>query len=73
MHQGELNNVFSYHAPQDQAQIELYATIRAHGLTFATFINENVPDGDEKEIAINKLREAVMWANAGIACGGQDY
>jgi hypothetical protein len=33
----------------------------------AYLINEDCPDGREKSIAITKLEESVMWANAAIA------
>jgi hypothetical protein len=67
MQQSELDNIFSYHAPKDQTQVELYATIRAHGLTFATFVNENTPKSAEQTLAIRSIQQAVMWANASVA------
>ena len=60
--------IFRYHAPHG-TQNERYEIIRDHGLYMAQLINEKVPDGHEKAVAIDKLREVVMWANAGIACG----
>ena len=63
-----LLNLFRYHPPVDQDQRMRYETIRERGLYFAEYINENVPDGHEKSMAVDRIREAVMWANAGIAC-----
>jgi hypothetical protein len=64
-----LLNKFRYHPPVNREQQIKYETMRERALYFAEFINENVPDGHEKSEAIDRLREALMWANAGIACG----
>jgi hypothetical protein len=34
---------------------------------FASLIVERVPGGREQALALTKLEEVVMWANAGIA------
>lgn len=59
-------NWFTYHAPTKD-QTTVYEAIRAHGREFAFVINNLVPDGQDKIEALNKLREAVMWANAAVA------
>ena len=35
-------------------------------------IKNNVPDGREKSLAMTKLEECCMWANAGIARSKED-
>ena len=67
MNQEELNNIFTYHAPKGN-QTGRYEEIRYASRNLAKVINVNTPDSKEKSIAIRKLREASMWANAGIAC-----
>lgn len=65
-----LGHVFSYHPPFGD-QVERYQTIREAGLAFATTITELTPgDGNTTEAvkALEAVREAVMWANAAIAC-----
>lgn len=62
----DLLNRFTYHQPKTD-QPQRYQEIRKLGYAFATYINENVVNSKEKEVAIQKLEEAVMWANAGIA------
>lgn len=62
----DLANRFTYHPP-NPTQIDVYAQIRAIGHAFAVALNEMVPDSREKSLAITKLEEVVMWANAGIA------
>jgi len=45
--------------------------IRSWAKHQANFIDSHVPDGREKSIALTKLEEFVMWANKGIARGGE--
>jgi len=61
-----IENAFTYHAPKE-GQPEKYACIRARAKALAYLIEESVPDSREKSLAMTKLEEAVMWANAGIA------
>ena len=63
----DLDNWFTYHPPKVD-QPERYAGIRNQAHDLALVIQLNVPAGPERTEAIKKLREAVMWANAGIAC-----
>jgi len=62
----ELKNRFTYHAPKDD-QFGRFGEIRAMAEDFADELNLLVPDSREKSLAITKLEEVVMWANAGIA------
>lgn len=66
MDQQELDNRFTYHAPfGDQAQ--RYRKIRAFAKSFANFILAMTPESREQALAITKLEEVMMWANAAIA------
>jgi hypothetical protein len=69
MHSADLVDRFTYHEP-DANQPERYRAIRSNALTLAALINENVPESREKSLAITRLEETVMWANAGIARHG---
>lgn len=64
----DIDNVFSYHAPTGPEQIATYQKIRDGGGALAHLIDQAVPDGPEKTLAIRNIQQAVMWANAGIAC-----
>jgi len=70
----ELNIRFSYHPPKGN-QFARYEELRAGALRFAELIYASCPASFERECAIRKLQESVMWANASIACrdltGGQ--
>lgn len=63
----DLANRFTYHPPRDHEQADKYVAIRQNGLILATIINESAPESREKSLAITKIEEAVMWANAAIA------
>jgi hypothetical protein len=66
MDEKTVNNNFMYHAPKE-GQPALYGAIRDNAKQLAILINATVPESREKSLAITKLEEAVMWANAGIA------
>lgn len=60
---------FSYHPPQGEEDVERYQRIREAGKAFAQVLVEEVPGtATELATAIEKVREAVMFANAGVAC-----
>lgn len=61
-----IENNFKYHAPKP-GQPEIYQEIRDKAKELAYLIDEKVPNSREKSLAMTKLEEAVMWANAGIA------
>jgi len=65
----EIETRFTYHPPQE-GQPERYEKLRDEAKQFAHFINSMCPDSREKSLAITKLEEAIMWANAAIARRG---
>jgi hypothetical protein len=65
----QIENSFTYHPPTGD-QAERYTTLRNTAKALAFSIDDLVPDGREKSVAITKLEEAIMWANKGIACSG---
>lgn len=58
---------FNYHAPKNQSQVSRYEDIRESARQFADYLNGNCPESRELSLAITKLEECVMWANASIA------
>lgn len=67
MTRSDIGNYFIYHKPI-KGQPERYEKIRRFGLTVADEIFKMCPDCHERDVAIDKMREAIMWANAAIAC-----
>lgn len=66
----QLDNWFTYHKPCE-GQPEKYEAIRAADRAMAQVIVDNTPPSADQTTAIRKIREAVMTANAAIACDGK--
>lgn len=62
----KIENAFTYHAPKEGQPMK-YQQIRYKARELAYLIDELVPECREKSLAVTKLEECVMWANAGIA------
>lgn len=68
--QSHIDNWFVYHSPSPE-QLPKYLAIREAGKKLAECILENTPSSADQTAAIRKVREAVMTANAAIACDGK--
>ena len=66
----DLNNRFTYHPPKNGQQAK-YELLRKLGKELAEHIVELVPEGRECSLAVTKVEESIMWANAGIAREGK--
>jgi len=62
-----LENRFAYHKPPNEAVASLHQAVRDVCLATALAILRATPPGREQALAITKLEEAMMWANAAIA------
>lgn len=67
MDSADIRNRFNYHPPKDDQTKRAHETVRRMCLNLADDIDTLVPEGREKSLAITKLEEVMMWANAGIA------
>ena len=63
----DLDNWFTYHAPTPE-QIPAFEAIRDAGYEMAEKIMALVPPSADRSVALRKVREAVMNANAALAC-----
>lgn len=61
----DIESRFTYHAPKKE-DIAKFPTIRDSAKELAYLVKELVPVGREQSLALTKLEEVVMWANAGI-------
>ena len=62
-----IENWFTYHSPKND-QPERYVKVREAAKALALVIYNNVPGCADRTAAFRKIREAVMTANAAIAC-----
>lgn len=62
----DIEKNFTHHAPKGD-QISRYSEIRFLAKTLAELFEMNCPESRELSLAMTKLEEAVMWANAAIA------
>lgn len=64
----DIDNWFTHHPPKGD-QVDRFQAIRLEAKSLARAILNNTPPGADQSAAIRKVREAVMTANAAIACG----
>jgi hypothetical protein len=62
----ELNSRFTYHAPKE-GQAKVYEELRSMARELGAAIMSTQEMSRERNFAISKLEECIMWANAGIA------
>lgn len=62
----DIEKRFTYHAPKGD-QPARYDDLRSHFRDLAYIVEAACPDSRERSLALTKLEEAVMWANAAIA------
>lgn len=65
----QIETWFTYHAPTTAQQTQ-YRVIRDAAKEFALVVVANTPASADQTAALRKIREAVMTANAAVACEG---
>lgn len=63
---GDLDRRFDYHPPVGGKQ-QKHEAVRRHCKGLAYIFEDMLPVSREKSLALTKLEEALMWANAAIA------
>ena len=66
MQDHELDKRFACHPPKE-GQLTKCEELRSRAKSCAALIVRLCPDSRERSIALTKLEESVMWANAAIA------
>lgn len=61
----DLDTRFAYRPPRTD-EISRFESIRSSGKALASLIVELTPSSREQSLALTKIEEAVMWANAAI-------
>lgn len=62
----DLANRFKYHSPNAH-KVSLHESVRENCFGVAVWLNDVLPEGREKALAITKLEEVTFWANASLA------
>ncbi len=65
----DLESNFRYHPPIGR-QPEQYVLLRDKAKELAAMVLEECPYSRERSLALTKIEESVMWANASIARSG---
>lgn len=68
---GDIELRFTHHPPANEEVVARHRDLRRGGKDFAFLICACVPAGRERSLALTKIEEAVMWANAGVARKGK--
>lgn len=63
----EISHRFAFHAATTEEKRNEHTSVRWQIGNVAQFLDEKLPAGREKALAITKLEEAMFWANAAIA------
>lgn len=66
MNPEDIEHRFCHHSPTG-GKIVKHTEARVIAMNAAHELNDLLPEGREKALAITKLEEALMWANAAIA------
>lgn len=63
----DLDRRFAYHPAATQERRDDHESVRDACRDLARHLNELLPEGREKALAITHLETVMFWANAGIA------
>lgn len=63
----DIENRFAYHAPTTDEKRDAHTSVRQQCRQLADALNEQLPDGREKAVAMTKLEEVMFWSNAALA------
>lgn len=72
MQPADIEHRFAFHAAATQEKRDAHTNVRQQCRLLADELNELLPDGREKSLALTKLEEVMFWANAAIARAGSE-
>ena len=63
--------IFSHHPPRTPETVSKHQEVRVGCAQLAALLDEACPDSYELKKALDKIQEAMFWANAAIAREGK--
>lgn len=63
----DIENRFAFHAATTEEKRDAHTSVRQQCRQLADFLNERLPEGREKSLAVTKLEEVMFWGNAALA------
>lgn len=67
MQSADIENRFAFHPATTEEKRDAHTSVRQNCRALADFLNEKLPEGREKALAITKLEEVMFWGNAALA------
>lgn len=63
----DIERRFAFHAATTDEKRNAHSSVRQRCRNLADFLNEALPEGREKSLAITHLEDVMMWGNAALA------
>jgi len=70
VNQQDIENRFAFHAATNEEKRDAHTSVRQNCRSLADFLNDKLPEGREKSLAITHLEEVMFWGNAALARSG---
>lgn len=67
MDPADIENRFAFHAATTEEKRDAHTSVRQQCRALADFLNERLPEGREKALAMTHLEEVMLWGNAALA------
>lgn len=69
----EIHDWTCHHPPLTEVVVSAHVRVRQEFEELMVSMNGLLPEGPTKTTVLNKLRDAMMWANASVACAQAVY
>jgi hypothetical protein len=63
----DIENRFAFHTATAEEKKDEHTSIRQNCRVLGDFLNDKLPEGREKSVAMTKLEEVMFWSNAALA------
>lgn len=67
MNQAGIDNRFDYHPPGTSRKVTTHEQVRKDCKALAISLDQLLPEGREKALAMTNLEQAMFWSNASVA------